>query len=349
VVLEAPREIPRTRVVPTRAHLEKADQRSSWGTRPDWQQLGIAPYVAASQQPAWLAIPGDVRLTSLPGRCLRLELVGARWRTASPRLLFLGSGCELTHARGRLAGVVKLPRLPLVEPLVVAERDSSRGLGTPPLHLSAATNGAADSVAGFRWEIPRDGLFEPAVFVAETRPHFQGTGELVPVSPVYALHPDDLPLRAPLIVRLDSPAKRLPDRLGLYRDSGDGWEFVRSRYDSTARRVEGESRRLGRFALFRDVRAPHITRQSPPRQASDGPYRRWALEARLADHGSGIDARASYFEIDGRRAASEWDDDQNTLRWRPVRSPARGRHAYRVIAADRAGNIARSSGTFVLD
>ncbi|TMQ50182.1 MAG: hypothetical protein E6K72_11670 [Candidatus Eisenbacteria bacterium] len=76
---------------------------------------------------------------------------------------------------------------------------------------------------------------------------------------------------------------------------------------------------------------------------------RWQLEAVLTDAGSGVDPRASAFEVDGARVPSEWDAEENTLRWRPRVPPAPGTHRFTVVAADRAGNVARSSGTFVLD
>jgi hypothetical protein len=53
--------------------------------------------------------------------------------------------------------------------------------------------------------------------------------------------------------------------------------------------------------------------------------------------------------VDGARGPSEWDAEEKTLRWRPRRAPKPGAHRYTVVVADRAGNVTRSSGTFVLD
>jgi hypothetical protein len=101
--------------------------------------------------------------------------------------------------------------------------------------------------------------------------------------------------------------------------------------------------------LFVDTLAPRISTFAPARKPTPGPYSRWALEARVSEDGSGVDARATYFEVDGVRAASEWDAENRTLRWRPRVPPASGTHRFTVTATDRAGNIGRGSGSFVID
>jgi len=83
--------------------------------------------------------------------------------------------------------------------------------------------------------------------------------------------------------------------------------------------------------------------------AGAGVVARWALEARITEEGSGVDARASAFVVDGRRVPSEWDAVENTLRWRPLRPPASGRHELEIVVTDRAGNLRRRHAGFVLD
>jgi hypothetical protein len=138
-------------------------------------------------------------------------------------------------------------------------------------------------------------------------------------------------------------------RVGLYRRDADGWSHLGARRSADGSGIEAESRRLGTFALLADTLAPRIARIAPPRAAAAGRYSRWALEARLTEEGSGVDARASGFEVDGVRVPSEWDAEERTLRWRPLRAPSAGEHRYTVVVADRAGNVSRSSGSFVLD
>jgi hypothetical protein len=94
---------------------------------------------------------------------------------------------------------------------------------------------------------------------------------------------------------------------------------------------------------------PRIELHAPPRHAAPGPYNRWAVEATLVEHGSGIDSRACYFVVDGKKVAAEWDPEADALRWRPLAAPKAGTHKYDVVAGDRAGNTAIRSGTFVLN
>jgi hypothetical protein len=137
--------------------------------------------------------------------------------------------------------------------------------------------------------------------------------------------------------------------VGLYRDQGGGWELVGAALDSASHAVVAESRSLGRFALFADTLGPRIAPLKPAAHATPATYNRWALEARLTEDGSGVDARATWFEVDGARVPSEWDAEQGTLRWRPRRAPAPGTHRFSVVAHDRAGNVTLRGGTFVLD
>ena len=64
------------------------------------------------------------------------------------------------------------------------------------------------------------------------------------------------------------------------------------------------------------------------------------------EQGSGIDARASWFEVDSVRVPTEWDPEAGRLRWRPGGPPVRGKHTVAVVAADRAGNETRTRGEF---
>jgi hypothetical protein len=200
-----------------------------------------------------------------------------------------------------------------------------------------------------QWRLPREGAFEADLVLAAPSAMARDSGELAAVGPEAALLPASLPLRRPASVSLALPAGAAADHVGLFNDVGEGWEFVSAEFDSASRRVSGETRQLGRFALFRDTRGPRVTPLRVPRRAALKPYSRWALEAKLEDPGSDVDRRASRFEVDGRRVPSEWDESVGILRWRPLRRPAPGRHRYEIVAVDRTGNVTRRSATFVID
>jgi len=202
-----------------------------------------------------------------------------------------------------------------------------------------------------RWtlELPENAPFEPGDAAVAALPAPAAAGELQPQGPACAILPDRMPLRVPFTLRLEPSRELRTATLGVYRESEDGWEWLASRVDSLHGGRVAESRRAGRFALFDDRLAPRITLVRPARVAVRTPYPRWSLEARLDDAGSGVAARESWFEVDGKRVASEWDPEKNTLRWTPLRAPGAGSHRVEVVARDRVGNLRRLRGTFVLD
>jgi hypothetical protein len=196
--------------------------------------------------------------------------------------------------------------------------------------------------------LPDGALFEPTRMIERRSGAApDGPRELVARSDVLELLPVTLPLRAGL--RVETRPHRPPQSApGLFHDDGSGWEWMSATLDSGSGRRSGETRHLGRFALFSDTLAPRITPHAPRRRAAPGAYPRWALEAGVREQGSGVDARASYFEVAGRRVPSEWDPEKSILRWRPQRAPARGSHRYAVTVTDRAGNVRRTQGSFTM-
>jgi len=207
-----------------------------------------------------------------------------------------------------------------------------------------APSARAEAIA---WQVPRGAQFEatPVPFRWSTRPP-GAPPELAQRSQVLELLPGYLRLRKPM--QLEWGMSQAGSNVGLYGDDGEGWSWITSPLDSaTARRV-GETRHFGRFALFADTVAPRVTPLKPPAHPTGGPYSRWALEARIREQGSGVDPRASWVEVDGRRKPAEWDGENEILRWRPMRSPKAGPHRFTVVVRDRAGNERRASGRFVM-
>jgi hypothetical protein len=171
------------------------------------------------------------------------------------------------------------------------------------------------------------------------------------------------------------PVAHPDSRLGLYVRTRGDWELLETTADgSTRAQVEAPQLRdgplwlqrpgdewsrpswiahpshLGQFAFFEDRAAPRITALRPPRsRGSATPYSRWALEARITELGSGVNARSSGFVVDGKKRPSEWDAVDRKLRWKPRVPPRAGTHRYVVIAVDKAGNERRVSGSFVIN
>ena len=226
---------------------------------------------------------------------------------------------------------------------------------------------AADSAAhgvlpGFAWSVTPGTLFETSCLRATELGRPEAPDELKPRSRVFVLGPELTPLRGPLRVELQATGLRRGPAAGgaratggesaataLYRDTGAGWEWLGADLERRDGWIGAETRALGRFALFRDAAAPRVGLLPPSRVAGAGLAARWALEARITEEGSGVDARASYLVVDGRRVPSEWDAVAGTLRWRPLSPPANGSHEVEIVAADRAGNVRRRRAGFVLD
>ncbi len=231
-----------------------------------------------------------------------------------------------------------------------------RGATAPPGTWVAPDSAAQGGIAGFAWSVTAGTLFETVRLSLADLGHPEAPEELEARSHVFALGPALTPLRGPMRVAVEprgvrrGPAGSAETAASaLYRDTGSGWEMLGADRALRAGWIGAETRALGRFALFRDRSAPRVRLLPPARGAAAGPGARWALEARVTEEGSGVDARASAFVVDGRRVPSEWDAVEGTLRWRPARRPSSGRHAVEIVVADRAGNLRRRHADFVLD
>jgi len=195
---------------------------------------------------------------------------------------------------------------------------------------------------------PAGALFESATIVAFTVPA-QAARELEPVGDGWRIEPASLPMRRSAVVSTPVPTGIAIRGLGLYRGSGEDWQWIGGADDTTVRRISATSRQLGTFALFRDALAPRVPGWNVARDTERLPYSRWAFEATVDESGSGVAARACWFEVDGRRVPTEWDPEAGRLRWRPAAPPAPGPHKVVVVAADRAGNVARVDATFTAE
>ena len=186
-------------------------------------------------------------------------------------------------------------------------------------------------------KVPAGALFEDATLVAFAIP-IASAGELEPLGDAWRVEPERLPLQRSVVVSAPLAPGIAFRGVGLYRRSEGEWQWIGGIDDTTTSTISATTRQLGAFALFRDARAPRVTRWEAVRDTMSLPYSRWALEAALDEAGSGVVARESWIEIDGRRVPTEWDPEAGCLRWRPAGMPAPGAHRVRIVSADRAGN-----------
>ena len=307
--------------------------------------------VAAGTKPA---AERELELAALPGGAIRVELLGA---PAGSRAVWLdggqpGRGPRATARGGRWAIVI--PPALMSRPLVLRGRDGAgraweHGFSLAATHWAGGARVEPKGSLGLS-----SALFEATSIIirrGEAGPAQGAQARELVAEPTATqeILPATVPLRSPVHVRFPAPRERAGN-VGIYRRDGEEWGFVSRSRDSSGAAPEliGESRRPGEFAVFADTLAPRVTPLRAPRRAVAGPYSRWALLAQVADAGAGVDARASWFEVDGRRVPSEWDGEAGVLRWRPLRAPAAGVHRFTVVATDRAGNARRAGGSFTL-
>jgi hypothetical protein len=296
---------------------------------------------AANSRPRW-------DLAGLPAGAVRLEYRGGAAAHHAVRL----EGREATVRDGVWS--VVLDRLESGPRRLHASGMDANGVAwsdtaTVWTVVRPGESAALPAVAGAPWTAASQ--FEPGpVAIAEDTDPLELPAELTPVQPAFDVLPAGTPLRtawrfasATLAGTLAAP------RVAFYHVGREGWEWCGAIPDSVHHRIAAESRLLGRFAVCEDTQAPRITLRRTPRLASKGPYSAWALVAALVDEGSGVNVKATHFIVDGRARPSEWDGVRSELRWRPLHAPKRGPHHFTVIAVDRAGNVGRASGTFVLD
>jgi len=295
-------------------------------------------------------LPGEI--TSLPGGAIRWSLPvkeapdgvefqvgnesrrglpsGERWNAIFP------SPWPSSHPPARVPFAAKFARSGVSRETGSAVLGARRSPGES-LQLEAD---------GLRLEVPAGALFETGfVFVDRGSAPGEAPG-LVYLGRSWISQPSNLPLRRASKITVVLPPGQPLEGVGLCRFENGGWQWLGAERDPAKRTVSATSRELGPLALFRDVTAPRVALQRPPGHAATKPYSRWALEASVIEAGSGVDARASWLEIDGARVPTEWDPEAGRLRWRPVRPPRAGTHRVAAVVADRAGNTTRESGSF---
>ncbi len=220
--------------------------------------------------------------------------------------------------------------------------------GRGPAITVSSGGGDSTSTSALRWRIERGAAFDGPIIARDTVSRAPvPPAELAIVRRLGHLGPKTQVLRRSIALDIARPPSGTP-HAGLYRNDGDGWSWVASEEDAARGRLTASTRSLGWFAILSDTLAPRITLRAAPRVPKHEVYPRWAIEAALAEGGSGVDARGSYFIVDGKRVAAEWDSEAGVLRWRPLKRPPSGTHQYSVVATDRAGNSRVRSGTFAI-
>ena len=175
-------------------------------------------------------------------------------------------------------------------------------------------------------------------------------GHLVDTGIAYALFPDGMSFDRKVAVQLRySEAVSQPERLGIYEVSDNGkWLFVGNELDSQRRTVRAQIRRFARFALMGDVEPPVIAKLRPT-SAAVVEIGRPLLSAMIKDEGSGIVREEDIvMELDGKRLISEYDPEEDLVRYLVEEELAVGAHELVVRVRDASGNEASARSVFAV-
>jgi hypothetical protein len=293
-------------------------------------------------------------MESLPDNRLRVTVRSFGSHFPATRILVGGMDRIVPGSRSArgLTAIVSLPRPSGPDPwwaVVGGQGKSFTNGATFRVAEVTPRDSTAFEAQPYRVRIPAGAVFEPVLLLGngDGSPP-PSRGELLAGSQPLRLEPASLPLRR--AIRVGHPGGAgMRRQTAFYRLSDDGWEWVGGSYDSVRQEFSASTRRLGIFNLMVDTLAPRISVKRPARRAPKTPYPTWGVEATVTENGSGLDARASRLVIDGKPVPTEWDSEERVLRWRPARMPRKGTRRVEVVATDRAGNVGRTSGTFVLD
>lgn len=189
----------------------------------------------------------------------------------------------------------------------------------------------------------REALFKPLFVRAQTQ---NGGGANGVVGPVYAIEPEDVPLKGSVSVAIRVPAGvEEMTQVALYRRSGSGWSYIGGdpRPDGS---IGGASRELGEFALVRDAEPPALAFVKPA-AGQRLSLRTPLIKASLHDALSGIGSETQWqMRLDGQLVIAEYDPEARALLHQVSAPLGKGRHTAEVTARDRCGNQAQRTLTF---
>lgn len=180
----------------------------------------------------------------------------------------------------------------------------------------------------------RESLFKPLFLRAQTQDG--GAGGVV--SQIYAIEPEDVPLKGNVSVAIRVPAGvEEVTQVALYRRSSSGWNFI-GREPRPDGSIGGASRELGEFALVRDAEPPLLAFVKPA-AGQRLSLRTPLIKATLHDALSGIGSEAQWqMRLDGQPVIAEYDPEARALLHQVAAPLGKGRHTAEVTARDRCGN-----------
>lgn len=169
------------------------------------------------------------------------------------------------------------------------------------------------------------------------------------VGPIFEVHPQDVPLKESGELTLKyPPADSLPEKLGIYSRSKNGWKFVGNQLDRNNRTIRTRVSNLGAFTLIRDTAPPVVVITSPTNGAAVN-NRQPTLTATVFDQLSGIASeRSIVMKLDQIPVIAEYDPEDKKITYTPDAPLPPGEHTLSVWVTDNCNNITQVKHRFTI-
>ncbi|MCB2210708.1 M23 family metallopeptidase [bacterium] len=215
--------------------------------------------------------------------------------------------------------------------LIPLRAGNNRDFHLPEYGLSIHFNG---------YGLPWDMVAELTVDTTET-----GTD-----APVFTITPNDYPFLTTFEMTFDSQSDPFPRHaLMVYREhDGQRWNYLSNERAANGLRLIADVLSFESFSVAQDTIPPELYNLTPNNGAAFK-TRKPLLAARIRDTFSGLDMAESGIWLDGEEVIWVYDPDAARIEYRPWESLSAGRHEWRIVAADNAGNRTEYTRSFVID
>ncbi len=157
--------------------------------------------------------------------------------------------------------------------------------------------------------------------------------ELERVSPVYMTYPEGASFVKDGFVSLSSMKIDVnADNIGLFVMGAEGWEFIGKTKNNN--KVIGKITKLGRFALFRDVKGPEL---KLPEDEGQEYEKEFLFDAE--DNGCGIDMNKTRIYLDGNLVSARLIKEDNKILVNLPSRMVQGTHELSGEIVDNLGNV----------
>jgi len=196
---------------------------------------------------------------------------------------------------------------------------------------------------------PADAVYDSLLaWLSNTKPEKIDGGKFE--SSIYALRPTNQPLHDSLRVYIKYPMRSADDmQIGVYLREDKKWRFIGNQTDPQSDFISAPTRRLGEFALIRDVSPPIIRNIYP---GNGGKFRAsdvHRLKATVLDELSGIrNDLAIVIRLDDYPVIAEYHAPKHYIKHELAGRLNSGQHTLTINVIDRAGNTSIKTSTFTI-